>query len=81
MIQFSGNNDPGISLEDVLYRIEYADSLEIDEMIDALQKRYNRLFPGWEVMFLSMKTGDENEIRESAQRMIDFIRRHDLHEA
>ena len=30
MIQFSGNNDPGISLEDVLYRIEYADSLEID---------------------------------------------------
>ena len=56
MIQFSGNNDPGISLEDVLYRIEYADSLEIDEMIDALQKRYNRLFPGWEVMFLSMKT-------------------------
>lgn len=38
-----------ISTDELIHRIEYADDSEIDAIIDALQRRYKRLFPDWEV--------------------------------
>ena len=67
---------PRISLEELLLRIEYAEHEEIDPIIDALQRRYSRLFPDWEVVFLSMPTGDPEKRRKQAQLTIEFIQNH-----
>ena len=69
---------PFISLEDVLCRIEYADPDEIDAMIDAVQRRYSRLFPDWEVTFLSMPTGSPEARCEQAKQLIAFIQKNYL---
>ena len=45
---------PKISLDELLLRIEYAEHEEMDPIIDTLQRRYRRLFPDWEVAFLSV---------------------------
>lgn len=67
-----------IPLEDVLYRIEYADHEEIDAMIDAVQRRYSRLFPDWEVSFLSMPTGSREAQIEQGKLLIEFIQKNYL---
>ncbi len=69
-----------IPLEDVLHRIEYADHEEIDAMIHAVQRRYKRLFPDWEVTFLSMPLGNEREKRAAARELIRFFQKNYLEE-
>lgn len=68
---------PKISLEELIDRIEAADHDEIDAIIDALQSRYKRLFPDWEVAFLSVPG---NNRREQARLLIEFIQKHYLDE-
>ena len=80
MIRFPGKNDLNIPLEDVLYRIEHADHMEIDKMLQALRLRYSHVFPDWELMILSVKVGDEKERRESVRQMVDFLQKHYLRE-
>ncbi len=63
----------GIPLEDVLYSIEYADGSEIDEMIHAVRRRYSRLFPDWEIFFLSIQSGSETERRQQVEHLIEFL--------
>lgn len=75
MIQFPYNNDLNIPLEDVLYRIEYADHMEIDEMINAVQRRYSRIFPDWEVWFLSIHSGSETECRQQVAHTIELLKK------
>ena len=65
--------EPRISLDELLLRIEYADHKEIDAIIDALQSRYRRLFPDWEVAFLSVPTGNPENQRKQARLLIEFI--------
>ena len=62
-----------ISLDELLLRIEYAEHEEIDPIIDALQRRYIRLFPDWEVAFLSVPTGSEEAMKAQGQLLIEFI--------
>lgn len=64
---------PKITLDELLLRIEYAEHEEIDPIIDALQRRYRRLFPDWEAAFLSVPTGNPENQRKQAQLMIKFI--------
>lgn len=63
-----------IPLGDVLDRIEYADGIEIDSIIQAIRNRYSRLHPDWELIILSLRRGDEAERRQNAQLLIDFLR-------
>ena len=42
------------TLDDILESIEQADDLEINEIIQAVIRRYKAVFPGWEVIFLSL---------------------------
>lgn len=64
-----------ITLEELVERIDSAGHGEIDAIIDALQSRYKRLFPDWEVAFLSVPR--KNRL-EQAQLLIDFIQKHYL---
>lgn len=68
--------EPKITLDELIDRIEYADHDEIDPIIDALQRRYTRLFPDWDVVFLSAPTGSEEALKQQGQLMIDFIEKH-----
>lgn len=68
-----------IPLEDVLDRIEYADSTEIDAMIQAIRNRYSRLFPDWEILLFSIHTGSEADRRRDVEALIDFLRQKYLH--
>lgn len=45
---------PQPSLDDVLTKIAQANDLEISEIIQAVIRRYSRVFPDWEVVFLSL---------------------------
>ena len=65
--------EPKISLDELILRIEYAEHEEIDPIIDALQRRYTRLFPDWEVAFLSVPTGSEEAMKAQGQLLIEFI--------
>ena len=67
------NMKPRISLDELILRIEYAEHEEIDPIIDALQRRYERLFPDWEVVFLSVPTGSEEAQRAQGKQLIAFI--------
>ncbi len=67
-----------ISLEELLLRIESTDHDEIDAIIDALQSCCKRLFPDWEVVFLSMPTGNPENRREQGKLLIAFIQNYFL---
>ena len=40
-----------ITLKQLIARVESCGTDEVDAVIDALQRRYRRLYPGWEVIF------------------------------
>ena len=42
------------SLDEVLIKIEQANDLEINEIIQSVIRRYNAVFPDWEIVFLSL---------------------------
>ena len=48
-------------LRDTLMQIEKANDLEINEIIHALIRRYQKVYPGWEVVFLSLPKDDPAE--------------------
>ena len=64
---------PRIPLDELIQRIEYAEHEEIDPIIDALQRRYMRLFPDWEVAFLSVPTGSAEAKQAQGKLLIEFI--------
>ena len=75
MIQFPGSNDLNIPVEDILYRIEFADPPEIDAMIQTIRSRYSRLHPDWEVLFISIHTKPEAERRQDVESLIQMLRK------
>lgn len=75
IIEFNGK-PKGIPLTELIERIESASQEEIDAIIDALQNRYKRLFPEWEVAFLSVPTGNPENRKEQARLLIEFIQQH-----
>lgn len=45
------NSEKEITLEQLIARVESCGTDEVDAVIDALQRRYRRLYPGWEFVF------------------------------
>ena len=41
--------------------MEYADGYEIDQLLNALRRRYQRLYPDWEVLFISRPKQSQEE--------------------
>ena len=63
-----------ITLIDILNRIEQADDFEINEIMAAVRRRYQILFPDWEVLYLSCPKNDP----DARKQMLDFLIRHPL---
>lgn len=57
-----------ISTKRLIKRMEYADGYEIDELLNALRRRYQRLYPDWEVLFISRPKQSQEEQR------LEFLR-------
>ena len=47
------------TLFNILERIEQADDFEINEIIQAVIRRYKMVFPDWEIIFLSLPVQSE----------------------
>ena len=62
-----------ISTKRLIKRIGNADGYEIDEVLDALHRRYQKLYPDQEVIFLSLPRKDRQERR----RRIAFLQKED----
>ena len=57
-----------ISTKRMIKRMEYADGYEIDQLLNALHRRYQRLYPDWEVLFISRPKQSQEEQR------LEFLR-------
>ena len=58
-------------MADVLQEISRAQDEELQEMMTALIKRYEEVFPAWELSVISIeKTGDRNE---QIDRVIELL--------
>lgn len=68
------HNNPQPTLDDILEKIEEADDLEINEIIQAVIRRYKSVFPGWEVVFLSLPL-QSKEREQMIERTIEQLRK------
>ncbi len=49
-------------MHDLIKKIAQVDDMEISNVLDAVRKRYSKLFPDWEVCIVSLeKSTDRNE--------------------
>ena len=62
--------------EMLLNRIENASDYEIGDIMQAVIRRYKNLFPGWQIIFLSVPSNDEKERVESIEQMLEFLKDH-----
>ena len=62
--------------EMILTGIENANDHEIGDIIRAVIKRYKKLFPAWQVIFLSVPLDNEKERMESIEQMLEFLKVH-----
>lgn len=62
--------------EQALTMIENATDYEIGDIMRSVIKRYKNLFPGWQVMFLSVPVDNEEERLESIRQMLEFLKIH-----
>lgn len=62
--------------EQTLTVIENASDYEIGDIMRSVIKRYKNLFPGWQIVFLSVPADDEKERAESIEQMLEFLKVH-----
>ena len=60
------------SIKDVLERIETADDYEIQQIMDAVRRRFAVAFPDWEVVYISCPKNN----KEERQKLLDFVSRY-----
>ena len=60
------------ALAGVLDRISHADDIEINEIIQAVIRRYQRVYPGWEVVFLALPKNDPEERKRLLESILAF---------
>ena len=67
-----GGTGMNISFDEVLQKIESADDYEIEQIMDAVRKRFAVVFPDWEVVYISWPRDN----KEERQKILDFISRY-----
>ena len=67
------NQNSDFELEEVLAYIEDADALEIDPILNAITRRYCRLFPDWDILFLSLPREPEQR-KHQLEQMLEHIK-------
>ena len=62
------------TLDAVLAKIEHSNDLEVNEIIQAVIRRYKLVFPDWEVIFLSLPS-QEKERKEVLEQTIEQLKK------
>ncbi|MBQ9148040.1 MAG: hypothetical protein IJX69_00555 [Oscillospiraceae bacterium] len=65
-----------IETRTILGWIEQADDDAISQIIQAVIRRYKQVYPGWEVVFLSLPRDNAEERRRQLNELIEFLNRH-----
>jgi len=61
------------SINSLLKMIEEADESRISEIIGAVIRRYNTLYPDWEVFFYSVPRKNSEERRKAVDALLGFL--------
>ena len=59
---------------EVLKRIETADDYEIQEIMDAVRKRFEVAFPDWEVLYISCPKNNGEERKRTLEYLNRYFR-------
>ena len=62
------------NLSGVMDRIGHADDIEINEIIQAVIRRYQRVYPDWEVVFLALPKNDPVERKRLLETILNIER-------
>ena len=62
-----------VSLEDVLKCIETANDYEINEIMEAVRKRFSAAFPDWEVIYLSCPKNDATQRKQTLEIITKYL--------
>lgn len=65
--------ESNMELQQVLARIEQANDCETDAIISAVIRRYDLVYPDWEVWFLSVPKNNVAERRSTVQCLLDHL--------
>ena len=63
-----------ISFDEVLQKIESADDHEIEQIMDAVRKRFAGAFPDWEVLYISLPKHNEKERQKTLDYLLRYFR-------
>ena len=63
-----------ISFDDVLQKIESADDHEIEQIMDAVRKRFAVAFPDWEVLYISCPKNNGEERKRTLEYLNRYFR-------
>ena len=61
-------------MEQILSDIQQADSAQLNDIILTVVARYRQLYPGWEVMFLSLPKDDADLRRKTVDRVCALLK-------
>lgn len=64
-----------MELKDVISKIRDANDAEISEMIKAIVQRYEAVYPGWEVLFLSLPKDDPDQRRRYLEAAFGILQK------
>ena len=65
----------GRSINQILSLIESADDYALSQIMQAVVRRYSKVYPDWEVMFLSLPK-DPEERRAQLAQMLEMLDRY-----
>lgn len=63
-----------ISFDEVLQKIESADDHEIEQIMDAVRKRFTVAFPDWEVLYISCPKNNGEERKRTLEYLNRYFR-------
>jgi len=63
-----------ISFDEVLQKIESADDHEIEQIMDAVRKRFAVAFPDWEVLYISCPKNNGEERKRTLEYLNRYFR-------
>ena len=61
-----------MELKNLICAIEQADGYIVEEIILALQRRYQKLYPEWEIQFISVPREDSEERKRILERILQM---------
>lgn len=65
-------------MDEVICAIERADSENIQDLLDAVFRRYRELYPNWKMLFLSANQDNPDKNNQKMCMLIDLVESFDF---